>query len=65
MSSAPRGQQKVRMVLTKRGIHCKVILVTFLGTEFHENFENFHDLAGVTAESGVSRTFEWYTTLCI
>ena len=44
---------------------CNVTPVTFLGTEFHENLGNFHCLADITAESGVLRSFEWYTTLCI
>ena len=46
-------------------MHCKVTLVTFLGTGFHENVGKFSELADITAESGVLRSFEWYTVLCM
>ena len=45
---------------------CSVTVITpvmFLGTEFYENLRNFHELADITAESGVSRSFQWYTIL--
>ena len=46
-------------------MHCKVTPVTFLGTEFHENIGKISELADITAESGVLRSFEWYTALCM
>ena len=48
-----------------RVMHRKVTPVTSLGTKYHENVGKFSELADITAESGVLRSFEWYTTLCI
>ncbi len=46
-------------------MQCNVTPVTFLGIEFHENVGKFSELAHITAESGVLRSFEWYTVLCM
>ena len=46
-------------------MQCNVTPVKFLGTNFHFFKGDFHDFADITAESFVSRSFEWNTTLCI